>query len=91
MFGWRAIGHASRHGSHGGPFAPIMASILGVIFWFVFIIIYTLDWSGRYGLFQNLVVAVSSLLVVGLLIGLTWVVWVFRRGWTKLGMDWCAD
>ena len=91
MFGWRAIGRASPHGSHRGPFAPIIASILGVIFWLVFIVIYTLDWSGRYGLFQNVVVAISSLLIVGLLIGLMWVVWGFRRGWRRVGMDWGVD
>jgi VIT1/CCC1 family predicted Fe2+/Mn2+ transporter len=91
MFGWRAIGQASPHGNYRGPFAPIIASILGVIFWLVFIVIYTLDWSGRYGLFQNVVVAISSLLIVGLLIGLMWVVWGFRRGWRRVGMDWGVD
>ena len=91
MFGWRALGQASPHGSHGGPFAPVIASILGVIFWLVFVMVYTLDWAARYGLFQNVVVAISSLLIVGLLIGLMWVVWGFRRGWMKAGMDWCAD
>ena len=91
MFGWLAIGRASPHGSHGGPFAPIVASILGVVFWLVFIMAYTLDLSARYGLFQNVVVAIASLLIVGLLIGLMWVVWGFRRGWNRFGMDSCAD
>jgi hypothetical protein len=71
--------------------APIIASILAVVFWLVFIVIYTLDWSSRYGLFQNVVVAIASLLVVALLIGLMWVLWGFRRGWRMVGMDWGVD
>jgi len=65
-----------------------VASILGVIAWLVFILAYTLYWSGRYSIFQNIVVTVATLLVTGLLIGLMWVVWGFRRGWRRVGMDW---
>jgi len=66
---------------HGTPFTLIVVSILGVIAWAVFILLYTLFWSGRYGLLQNLVVAVTTLLIAALLIGLMWVVWGMRYGW----------
>ncbi len=88
MSGSQASPESSRPGNYRGPLAPIVASILGAIAWLVFILAYTLLWSGRFSLFQNIVVTLASLLVVGLLIGLMWVVWGFRRGWRRVGMDW---
>ncbi len=67
-------------GGHGSPLVPIALSILGVVAWLVFILLYALFWSKGYDLFQNIVVTIASLLIVGLLIGLMWVVWGLRVG-----------
>ena len=77
-----------NHGNYRGPLAPIVGSILAVIAWLVFILIYALYWSKGYSLFQNVVVTIASLLIVGLLIGLMWVVWGFRGGWRAGRMGW---
>ena len=66
---------------HDGPGPLVVVSILGVVAWAVFILLYVLLWSSKYGLFQNVVVTVATLLITALLIGLMWVVWGMRRGW----------
>jgi hypothetical protein len=65
-----------------------VVSILGVIAWLVFILLYALYWSKGFSLFQNIIVTIVSLIIVGLLIGLMWVVWGFRGGWTRGRMGW---
>jgi hypothetical protein len=77
-----------RNQSHRGPLVPIAASILSVVAWLVFILLYALFWSKGFSLFQNIIVTIASLLIVGLLIGLLWVVWGFSRGWRRVGMEW---
>ena len=67
--------------SYGGPIGPVVASILAMIAWAVFILIYALFWSSSFNLFQNIIVTLVSLMIVGLLIGLMWVVWGSRAGW----------
>ncbi len=62
------------------PTAPIVLSITGVIAWLVFILIYALDWSGGYSLFQNIIVTVVSFLVAGLVIALMWMPWFHLTG-----------
>jgi VIT1/CCC1 family predicted Fe2+/Mn2+ transporter len=64
---------------HQSSIAPIVFSILGVIAWLVFILLYALFWSKGFSLFQNLIVTIVSLAITGLLIGLMWVVWGFRH------------
>lgn len=71
---------------HHSPIAPIVASMLGVVAWLLFILLYALFWSGGFSLFQNVVVTLVSLAITALLIGLMWVVWGYRR-FGKLG-DW---
>jgi hypothetical protein len=66
---------------HEGPIALVVASILGIVAWAVFILFYALLWSSKYSLFQNIIVAVVTLVIAGLLIGLMWVVWGMKRGW----------
>ena len=61
--------------------ALVVASILGIVAWAVFILFYALLWSTRFGLFQNMVVTVVTLMIAGLLIGLMWIVWGMKRGW----------
>lgn len=67
-----------------GPFAPVVASILAVLAWAIFILLYALYWSNGFSLFQNVVVTIVSLIITGLLIGLMWVVWGSKRGWRGL-------
>jgi len=52
-----------------------------MIAWAVFILIYALFWSNNFNIFQNIIVTLVSLMIVGLLIGLMWVIWGSRAGW----------
>ena len=69
--------HRRRDGST--PFAPILATMAGVIVWLVFILFYALDWSKNYSLFQNIVVFIVSVCVTGIVIGMMWVIWGRNR------------
>jgi hypothetical protein len=60
---------------HYKPMGPIVVSILAIIAWLVFILLYALYWSNGFSLFQNVIVTIVSLVIMGLLIGLGWVVW----------------
>lgn len=81
---WGAAGR--RHGGrYEGPLAPVVASILGIMAWCVFILIYALVWSAGYDLFQNFIVTVVSLIITGLAIGLMWVVLGPRGAWRGWG------
>ena len=62
------------------PFIPIVVTIVAGICWAIFMLLYVLFWSSDFDLFQNIVIILLSLVVVGGFIGLMWVVWVFRRG-----------
>lgn len=64
-----------------GPVVPVIGSILGVIAWAVFILLFALFWSNGFSLFQNIIVTVVSLIIDGLLIGLMWVVWGPKGAW----------
>jgi high-affinity Fe2+/Pb2+ permease len=59
-----------------GPFAAIIASILGVVAWLVFILLYALFWSKGFNLFENVIVTIVSLAITGLLIGAMWMFWI---------------
>ena len=62
-----------------GPLGLIVASMLGIIVWLVFILVYALFWSSRFSLFQNVVVFLVSLCITALLIGIMWIVLGPRR------------
>jgi hypothetical protein len=68
-------------GTFRPPVGLIVASILRVVAWLVFILVYALDWSRGYSLFQNLIVTVVSLAIVGLVIGALWVAFAPREYW----------
>ena len=57
-----------------GPMGLIVASMLGVIVWLIFILFYALFWSNHFSLFQNIVVFIVSVCITALLIGMMWVV-----------------
>lgn len=71
---------SQQPGKYEGPFAPVILSIVGIIGWLVFILVYALFWSGGFSLFQNIVVTIVSLAITGLLIGLMWLVWFHPTG-----------
>ena len=62
------------------PVVPIALSIVGVIAWLVFILLYALYWSSGYSLFQNIIVTIVSFLIAGLAIGLMWMPWLHLSG-----------
>ncbi len=57
------------------PLAPIIVSIIGILAWLVFILLFALVWSEGYNLFQNIVVFVATLCITALVIGLMWIIW----------------
>ncbi len=80
----------SMHDRRRPPFGLVIASMLGIVAWLVFILIYALLWSKSYDLFQNVVVAFVSLAIVGMLIGVMWMAWGFRH-FGRFGDWWESD
>jgi hypothetical protein len=58
------------------PALPMIASILAIVAWLMFILLYALFLSKSFDLFQNIVVTLVSLLVACLLIGVMWILWL---------------
>jgi hypothetical protein len=57
------------------PLAPIIVTFIAIAAWLVFILLYALFWSTGFNWFQNVIVTIVSLVLVGLVIGLIWTVW----------------
>jgi len=57
----------------------IVLTMLAIIAWLVFIVLFALYWSPSYTLFQDIVVTIASLAITGLVIGIGWVIWGFRH------------
>ena len=62
------------------PFVPTVVSILALIVWVIFLLWFIVSLSPDFDLFQNIVISLGSLLLVGLVVGLMWVVWGFTAG-----------
>jgi Kef-type K+ transport system membrane component KefB len=77
----KAANEEEQHRRHAAstPFAPILATMTGVIVWLIFILFYALDWSKNYSLFQNIVVFIVSVCVTAIVIGMMWIVWGRNR------------
>jgi hypothetical protein len=45
----------------------------------IFMLLHALFWSGNFNLFQNIVILILSLIMVGCGLGILWMYWVFRR------------
>ena len=73
-----------------GPLAPIIASILSVIIWLIFILFFALFWSRHFSLFQNIVILIVTLCIMGLVIGLIWIIFGVRehRKWVWAWHRW---
>jgi phosphoglycerol transferase MdoB-like AlkP superfamily enzyme len=82
----------NNHPQWYGFIAPIVFSILGVIAWLVFILLYALYWSKSFSLFQNIILTIVSLAITGLLIGLMWVIWgtMYHRRSMQWQNQWSA-
>jgi hypothetical protein len=65
----------SRTRQKSGLFFPLVASMVGVLVWLVFILLFALFWSKNYSLFQDIVVFIVSLCITALLLGLMWTIW----------------
>ena len=75
---------SSNHGKgsrYEGPVAPVVSSIVLMIGWAVFILLYAIYLSTEMTIFQNLIVTLVSLLIAGLLVGLIWVVYGPKDYW----------
>jgi len=57
---------------------PVSVSIVVGIGWLVFILWHTAFWSGDFSLFQNIVIALVSILLAGAVIAIAWVAWGVR-------------
>jgi hypothetical protein len=81
---WRG-GSPWANWEHYRPLGPIIATFLVVIGWLVFILLYALYWSSGYSTFQNVIVTLVTLVIMGLAIGLGWTVWGIRHAkrWMK--------
>ena len=64
---------------HVRPVGGVVLTMVAIIAWLVFILVYALFWSGGYDLFQNLIVTVVTLGITGMVIGLGWVLWGTRH------------
>jgi hypothetical protein len=64
---------------HTRPVGGIILTLVAVIVWLVFILLYALYWSASYNLFQNIVVTVVTLGITAVVIALGWVIWGFRN------------
>lgn len=73
--------HESPKMKGQAPMRLVVASLLAVLAWAVFILLYSLLWSTYFSLFQNIVVAVVSLFITGIIIGLVWIIWGPKENW----------
>jgi len=62
------------------PLVPTVVSILALIVWVMFLLWFIVFLSPDFNLFQNIVITLGSLLLVGLVVGLMWVIWGFTTG-----------
>jgi hypothetical protein len=70
------------------PTVPIVASILAILAWLVFILLFALFWSSGYNVFQDVIVTIVTLIFTGIIIGLVWVVWGSRGSWDFTERRW---
>jgi hypothetical protein len=61
------------------PFIPIVISLIVIIGWAFFMLMHVLFWSGNFNLFQNIVILLLSMIMVGCGLGILWMYWLFRR------------
>jgi len=57
---------------------PGVISILAGVGWFIFISLFTLFWSTNFTFFQNIIIDVISVIILGVVTSVAWIVWRFR-------------
>lgn len=67
------------------PIGPIIATFVIVFGWLFFILIFALLWSRGLSTFQDVIVTLVTLVMMGLIIGLIWIVWGLghAKRWTR--------
>ncbi len=70
---------------HARPLGGIILTLVAIMAWLIFILLYALFWSGNYDFFQDIIVTIVTLGITAVVIGLGWVVWGFRhvKRWTQ--------
>jgi hypothetical protein len=65
------------------PLGAIVLTMLAVLAWLIFILLFALYWSSGFSLFQNVIVGIVSLGITAIVIGLGWVIWgmKFAKPW----------
>lgn len=77
---------STTHGSGVRPLAAgmrwrVLLSVLGPIAWLVFTLLYVGFWATGFSLFQDLVVVLVSILILGGVMAGIWITWAGRPGW----------
>ena len=57
------------------PLGLMILSFVAIGLWLVFILLYALFWSTGFNWFQNIIVTIVSIVLVGLVVGAAWTVW----------------
>ena len=57
------------------PVGPIIVTFVVIALWLTFILFYALFWSTGFNWFQNIIVTIVSVVLVGLVLGATWMIW----------------
>jgi len=57
-----------------------IASMLILLAWVVFIVIFAVTWAPDLDLFQNIVILIASLVTTGVVIGVMWMAYGMRYG-----------
>lgn len=77
---------AERRGNYPREPAPrnlVVYTLLILIAWAIFILLYALYWSTGFNTFQNVIVTLVSLFITGLVVGLIWVILGPRSYWNS--------
>jgi hypothetical protein len=90
---WNDHSTKERNGRSFGPppFEAIIGTILTIVAWLAFILLYALLWSKGYDLFQDFIVTIGSFLIMGLAIGLVWLAWLRMNGQRRSWKYWEWD
>ena len=57
------------------PVGPIIVTFVVIALWLTFILFYALFCSTGFNWFQNIIVTIVSIVLVGLVLGAAWMIW----------------